>query len=195
MSASIIYFPEIEGLKQETFLSSDTFIVPESVTKIMVLVVGGGSGGQNLGSGPSIGGSGGVVVFAPMNVVPLETLSITVGAGGAIGANGQDSLVSGSLQSVRASGGILGGRTYTPPFVGTQQNENSIYASAGAVVGGGGGGGASYGPGADGAQALVSAIDALPNTGGGGGGGSDPIEVDGSAGGSGRVHIYYASNN
>lgn len=70
-----------------TFLTSNTFLVPEGIERVFIVAAGGGGGG---GGGQFGSGGGGGVGCAPFlllaPVTPLETLTITIGAGGAGGA-------------------------------------------------------------------------------------------------------------
>ena len=75
----------------ESFTSSGTFSVPSGVTAVDVLVIAGGGGG---GSAPMGGGGGaGGLIFRPgFPVTPGGTVSVTVGDGGGVDTNGQDSV-------------------------------------------------------------------------------------------------------
>ena len=98
------------------------FTVPPGVTSLNVdLVAGGGGGGGAMevgnGDGGGGGGSGGYLSGSTLNVVPGEILTIVVGAGGiggpyvgrtetAPGGNaGEASSITGSLESLSATGG------------------------------------------------------------------------------------------
>lgn len=86
----------------KTFTSSGTFTVPNGVTQIRVLCVGGGGGGgatahaqarsrhgdswidtnEGFVDGGGGGGGGGYVTNTTMNVTPGQQISVTIGAGG-----------------------------------------------------------------------------------------------------------------
>lgn len=95
------------------FTSSGTWIVPAGVNLIWVDAVGGGGGGGGghasftTGGGGGGGPSGVYCIQQELPVVPGETLTITVGAAGAggnpgaHGTTGGDTIVSGSLDSIR----------------------------------------------------------------------------------------------
>lgn len=74
--------------------ATGSFVVPQGVTLIKVLIYGGGGGGAgaNIGAGTVVigGGGGGAAlpVVTELLVVPGETLDITIGAGGTGGAAG-----------------------------------------------------------------------------------------------------------
>lgn len=73
-----------------------TFVVPDLVTRLTVTGAGGGAGGRGFGSVTGfifgapvlvggLGGSGGEVYTATLNVTPGQNISVTVGAGGTRG--------------------------------------------------------------------------------------------------------------
>jgi hypothetical protein len=99
-----------------------TWTAPAGVTSVEVLVVAGGGGGQTGG-----GGAGGVIYNTSFSVTPSSSYTVTVGAGGAPGVNGSNSVFS----SLTAIGGGYG-------------------ASSSAVGNGGSGGGGYYGRRSDG---------------------------------------------
>lgn len=95
----------------DTFTASGSFNVPEGITQVDVLIVaGGGGGGCRQGGG---GGAGGVrLVRVP--VTPLESVSVTIGAGGAGGVSGGRGSSGGNSSfggEVSLGGGGGGGRT------------------------------------------------------------------------------------
>ena len=102
------------GYRIHTFTTDGTFTLPEAVL-CDVLVVGGGGGGGELGSvvdnqGIKVaggGGAGGLVYYESLPI-PAGTYSVTVGAGGAIGANGGDSSAFG-ITAYGGGYGALGG--------------------------------------------------------------------------------------
>ncbi len=163
-----------------------TYVLPNDVTSIDYLVVGGGGGGGGGDASPAKGGQGGrggVVSAATSATVSAgATLTVTVGsggAGGAAGANGTSggsSSLSGGGVSVTAAGGNLG-------LMGTN-SENSGGSGTG-------NGGAGQNPGAGGNSAgggngSSNAITGSSTTyGGGGGGGSTDSTVSGASGGTG----------
>lgn len=126
----------------QLFTANGTFVVPDGVTMINVLIQGGGGGGGGNGEwphgqGPGSGGASGGAAFLCMRVTSGEQYPVTVGSAGVPGVSGN------------ASGGAGG----TSSFGGS-------YAT------GGGGGGAStsagaYFPGTAGTASVVGAIPAL----------------------------------
>ncbi len=93
------------------YTSSQTITIPAGATKAYVILVGGGSGGSASG-GP--GGGGGALYKLLTGLTPGNTLSLTVGAGGASSGSGQSggasSLSSGSqtISTLTANGGLNG---------------------------------------------------------------------------------------
>ena len=163
------------GCHIHTFTADGTFILPKPVL-CDVLVVGGGGGGGELGSvsdNPGIkvaggGGAGGLIYYESLPI-PAGTYSVTVGAGGAIGANGGNS----SAFGIIAYGGGYGAKG------GTGERKGGDGGSGGGANTGWtaavAGGSAIYGDannlGHDGSKA-----DSRFCCGGGGGAGSSPTK-------------------
>jgi len=113
-----------------TYTSAGTYTVPSGVTSLTVELWGGGGGGgrgyalisNGTTTGASGGGGGGGGAYVKSTSVPVaggEVLSVTVGAGGAAGANGGGSNCVGSPNGA-ASPGSPGGassiqETTAPP--------------------------------------------------------------------------------
>lgn len=173
-----------------TTVGSGTWSVPAGVYNLQVLVVaGGGASGYDVSSG---GGAGGLVYRSNYAVTPGDSISYTVGAGGAtgsgLGGNGGDSV----FGTIRAYGG--GGGAYYYDCQGrdggsggggnsTGPNSSSRYTSA---VRGGGRGVAGQGYPGGGAPGVGLVTGSYGGGGGGGAGGpgSDNIGY-GAAGGNG----------
>lgn len=79
------------GDRIHTFTSSDTLIVSSTKTISYLVIAGGGGGGNACCSG---GGGAGGYVESTMTINP-GTYTITIGAGGAINANGGDTIFNG----------------------------------------------------------------------------------------------------
>jgi hypothetical protein len=162
---------------------------------ITYVVVGGGAGGS--GAYPGGGGGGGQYVTSTTTATPASSVyTITIGAGGAIEANGSSTTIVGVATS------IGGGRSLTAGYGGASGNGfsgGSIFigngetsftaagAGAGAAANGGSGNGAGSpagtgGAGGIGAQTLISGTSQYF---GGGGGGGSQISGQGGAGGGG----------
>jgi len=99
-----------------------SFIVPAGVTELFVLASGGGGGGgagQTVQGGSTSGGPGGVGGFAAskLTVTPGQTISYTVGAGGA-GSNTGNGAAGGTTTvdtiSCTGGGGGLSGSNPSP---------------------------------------------------------------------------------
>ncbi|MNR71236.1 hypothetical protein D3C71_18500 [compost metagenome] len=177
------------------YLAAGTYswVVPEGVTAVSALTIGGGGGG---GSGaPHVaydyggggGGGGGGLAYSNIIVTPGETLTITVGVGGAGGAlgkparapaGGATNVARGATSLLSAAGGAggyggggcstcggAGGAGGTGTYRGGGGGRGGIYGE-----GGGGGGAAGY-LGNGGAGGQYSGTAAQPGSAGGGGGG------------------------
>lgn len=136
------------------FTSSGTFTVPQGVTAVEVVLVGGGGGGGS-GTGNGIYGSGGgagqVFMKYISGLTPGSTVSVTVGAGGAGGTNTSGSAGGASSFGAYASakGGIAG--VVDAGNASTKDGGTNIYGNGGTGNGGGGGAaGGTYGGGGGG---------------------------------------------
>jgi hypothetical protein len=107
-----------EAHGKQKFIASGTFTVPTGITKLWVTLAGAGGGGgdgdyvgpddtgsYNYYAGGS-GGSGQIIWADEITVTPGEEITVTIGTGGAAGADGGDSSF-GSY--VTAAGGNAGG--------------------------------------------------------------------------------------
>lgn len=117
------YVPTSDSEEKESgeFLESGTFTVPAGVTSIEVHLVGGGAGGPTAPNGVYgdsseiavfgyIGGGSGYTKTVTLEVVPGETLDVTVGDGGAKGEDGEASTIKrGSTILAQADGGKTSG--------------------------------------------------------------------------------------
>jgi hypothetical protein len=147
------------GFKYLTFTSSGTITVTTAGFADIVLCGGGGAGGA--GNAYSGGGAGGVLQLTSV-YLPAGTLTVTVGAGGAVGDNGVASRIGGYL----SPGGGAGG------------------PSSSNGLNGGSGGGASWGTKTGGAGISgIGNAGGTSNSGGaaGGGGGAGAVGVNGNA--------------
>lgn len=156
------------GQQAYTTPGTYSFIVPDLLTEISAIAVGGG-GGSNYSPGTSNysggGGGGGALAYDTIQVIPGETLSIVVGSGGGSSTAGSDSTIQrGSTMLLGAGGGLQG--VYS----------SSVGGAGGTVLAGNGGSG-----GRGGGSRL--------NDGGGGGGGAGGYSGDGGAGGSGNSGV------
>ena len=146
---------------------SGTFVVPAGVNFLDVLVVGGGGGGgQNLGGG---GGGGQVIEVQKYSVTPGQSISYSIGAGGAAGTGtrGQSAAASGSTGGTTTFGNIsaLGGNLGSGADGGA-----GGAARSGGNKGGTGSGGTRAQSGGPGVISNISGV-ATTYAGGGGGGG------------------------
>jgi hypothetical protein len=164
-----------------------------------LVVAGGGGGGSISGSTPSAaggGGAGGYRTASGFSVARTTNYNVQVGAGGAVGANGVDSIFStitsagggrggGFTQSAVGGSGGGGGSdgSFTSGNVGTvsQGNSGGGGNNSGEFFAGGGGGGASQNgvtgstsgaTGGNGGNGTASSITGSSVTRGGGGAGA-----------------------
>lgn len=189
-----------------SFTSSTDWTAPGGVNSVTYLVVGGGGGGGGVLGG---GGGGGGVRTGTLSVVPGNTYTVTVGAGGAIWTIGGDS----TFSTITSLGGGRGGRNGAGSAGGSggggsnggaagagtagQGNNGGIGVSAPSGAGGGGGAGAVGsnagsgtavvgGAGGAGVASSITGSSVVYGGGGGGGGRNDAGGTTaGGAGGSG----------
>lgn len=166
------------GAVEYTTAGTYTFVVPASYTSISAVCVGGGAGatGNNGGGGGALSYSNGI------SVTPGESLTVVVGAGGAVGAAGADSRISrGATNLLLAKGGAVITAGQASAGVGAVRysgGNGSISAGGGAAGYAGNGGAAATGTG------LTSGS---PGTGGSAGGGGRGNNTDGGGGGVGLI--------
>ena len=154
----------------QRFTSSGTWYKPTGVTEVFVLCVGGGGGGAGGGTGSAgdtrvggTGGGGGATSPLHFDAVDLaETITVTVGDGGAGGA----SQAAGSAGGTSSFGSVL-----------------SAYGGGGGKEGNSGGGTRSGGAG--GGAGAVGENGDLDNTTGGGPGGTGGAAENAGFGGAG----------
>ncbi len=133
---SINLSKQIPVMVSTSFTGASSFIVPAGITRLEVEAWGPGGGGAgstpSLGVGGNGGGGGGAggYVKALVNVTPAESVTITVGNGGARGG--------------LSSNGLPGSANTT------------VAGTFGTITAGLGSGGGSFGPGGAGGSASVS---------------------------------------
>ena len=169
-----------------------TWTAPAGVTSVCVVCVGGGGAGSRASSNPQYRGGGGGGALAWKNyipVVPGQSYTVIVGAGGSISPssdgssssfNGEAVIAGGGRTGITYSGGGGGTGTDTGANAGGGPGGNGAISETGSSQGGGGGGAGGYSAGGGVGSTL---LNGLPGEGGGGGGGS------GGAGGGG-VGLY-----
>jgi hypothetical protein len=137
------------AFQEQQFTSSGTWTAPNNVTKVWVLVVGGGANGGAANSF-SPGGNAGAQLQSQLTVVPGTAYTVTVGAGGG------NASVFGSLT---ASGGTgTGGSTSTGSWSAGGSSYGPGAGTNGGAAGantGGGGAGSSSGGGAGGSGIVI----------------------------------------
>ena len=196
-----------------TVASSVVYTVPTDITKLLVFITGGGgggAGGDNTTGKPGSGGLGATTVIARVNVVPTDTITIEVGAGGnggaegVVGADGGNSTFthtsgsgSGSMSTITAPGG-KGGKWWASsatPTAGTVGANNEGIS----ILGGYGGcttttgevpaGASCWGGG--GLQAQTSVHASIAGQAYGSGGGSGNNTTGGVVGADGAVGVCF----
>ncbi len=200
------------GFKYKTFTASGTLTVTTAGFADIVLCAGGGGG--NITAGYSAGGAGGVLQTTSV-YLPVGTLTVTVGSGGAIANSGIASRIGdyispgggsgGSSAADGLNGGSGGGASWNTRTGGAGisgiGNAGGNSNSGGAAGGGGGAGavggnGSGNDGGAGGAGTTVSLAGTTPSgayvagnyaLGGGGGAKGDSTNGAGGSGGGGGV--------
>ena len=179
-----------------------SFVVPDSVTLISAVCVGGGGGGHP--SWANAAGAGGALAWAnDIPVTPGETLTLEIGNGGAVGNNGGNTnLKRGGTLIFGAEGGRYSGTsigTIAEPLTGTVTPGNNSSGRGGLTsqngYGGGGGAGGYSGNGGNGAYGTTyNTGNTFNQTGGGTGGAAGGGNGYGSStygfGGGGGVGLY-----
>lgn len=186
-----------------TTVGTHDWVVPEGVTSVCAVAIGGGGNGQSSNARDKAGGGGGNGWKNDIPVTPGETLSVVVGEGGpALDTNQGGPGGSSSLSTVlTAEGGQHGGNSTNSGIGGFHiggdgggQGGNGGQGGADSSGGdGGGGGGAGGYTGDGGAGAAWNNGAGTAGTGGGGGGGAGGYRSGGGygvGGSGGGVGIY-----
>jgi len=209
--------PEDTGQIEWTVPGTYSWVVPIGITSVSaVLIGGGGAGGSSNGiSGPgtSGGGGGGLRWINNLSVIPGETLTVRVGAGGAPAStssttrsgSGENSIISRALTTLIFAGGGEGGLSNATSGAGGVGGQGSTVSQSGSTVIGGGNGGQggpaqNNGAGAGGGGAggyTGNGGSANQNGSGGGGAGGQAInsQPPGARGSGGGVGIYGQGTN
>jgi hypothetical protein len=162
------------GYAYKTFTASGTLTVTTAGFADVVLCAGGGGGGRGNATTGSGGGGAGGVLIATSIYLPVGTITVIVGAGGAgssglyqIGQNGNAS----RLSDFYSPGGGGGGAYYGAASLGSGLNGGSGGGGGGNTTATGGSG--VSGVGNDGGSGNATAV-------GGGGGGASAVGANGS---------------
>ncbi|WP_270825176.1 glycine-rich domain-containing protein [Aeromonas sp. QDB68] len=140
--------------------------VPAGVSRVRVAVIGAGSGYHKPGSNIEKGGHGGGFAEKIIDVMPGQTYSYTVGAGGQIGKAGGSSSFGGFLS---ATGGGARENAESTPGIGSGGDVNTSGGKGASVVSSTAGGGAS-------GHRYGSGGDAIGSVGGGWGAAGEPLK-------------------
>jgi hypothetical protein len=206
------------GSRKAIFTSSGTYTVPAGITQIWVSGAGGGGGGGGgnqfsngaQGAGGGGGYAGSSTLKTPVSVTPGQSLTITIGAGGAAGAGtsslanagngsagGATTIVSGSSTLINLPGGVggSGANVYNTNYVYGGYGYSfglclsavdSSYAFSGLLAVGGNGQFSPFSTSGGGGGNNNNSGNTGTFGGGGGGGGST---ANGGAGGNGYLII------
>jgi hypothetical protein len=193
------------GSGVQSFPSNGNFVVPLGVTQIEVELWGGGAGSYaSVSNSPSGGGSGGGYARKLIQgVLPGQSISVTVGNGGAAGTTGGSPAGPGGTTSfgqyVSATGGSLNylasaaAPVYgaTPPGTGVNGDTNlSGSAGQGGILNQGGmGGGAPMSGGQNSGTTGVAGTTPGGGAAGAGTGANSATPYNGAAGGGGLVVV------
>lgn len=170
----------LSGLSAQIFTSSGSFVAPSGVTLVFITAVGaggGGTGGVTNTNGGGGGGSGAIIINYPYTVVPGNTYTVTINAGGTAGLDGGSTVfdaltIPGGKGATSVAGGLSGSYlSNNTPVIGIGNNGANGEAGTGSRYGGAGGG-TIFGTGGAGGTSGSDGSNAAANTGGGGGGGS-----------------------
>tara|TARA_Y100001972_G_scaffold15543_1_gene16445 strand:+ start:8 stop:1741 length:1734 start_codon:yes stop_codon:yes gene_type:complete len=187
-----------------TLTGTFTWTVPDGITSISAVCVGGGGGGGRASGeniGPQGGGGGGLSYQNNISVTPGESLTVIVGEGGAGGTSssptggtgGTSEIKSGTTTLVKANGGSGGARQVFGSVSGGSGGSTLGYTGGGDggfggngasdSAGGAGGGAAGYS--GNGGNGGSTNLNSGQTAGSGGGGGGGEADSDGSGGGGG----------
>lgn len=185
---------------QEAFTTTGTssWTAPENVTSVCVVCVGGGGGGSSDTEAGGGGAGGGLGWKNNISVVPGNSYTVVVGAGGNPGSNGGDSYFI-NTSTVAGYGGEHGlyeerstGGGYVGDGGGNGGDGGTVFSGE-SLCGGGGGAGGYSGNGGQGGNAVFPGTGSSGSGGGGGGGGAGGVSD--SAGGGGGVGILGEGSN
>lgn len=199
--------------QKDVLTSAGTAVVPDGVTSYLAVLISGGDGGQagadgasgtdgsssshpskNGGSGGKGGaaGNGGKILVVNVDVSPGDTISWTIGAGGAPGTENGSLGSAGGATTLTVNGVSYSSDDGSSSAAGyTDQTTGDVYGTSGEAGTDGGAGGATNTAGADvgtspgGEQGQTYRLSS--STGYGGGGGGAAVGGAGSKGGDGYV--------
>ena len=125
--ASLTGIPVTGLTSQQVFTSSGTWTKPTGITKVKVIVTGGGGGGGGMGNASDVGAGGGAggTAIEIIDVSSVSSVAVTVGAGGAEGAS--------------TAKGATGATSSFGSYCSATGGEGGEHGNAGAVAGGEGG--------------------------------------------------------
>lgn len=160
------------------FNASGTFTPISSLSADVLVVAGGGAGGESYGAG---GGAGGLNYLSSQSISSAQT--ITIGAGG---VNNSTSGSNTSFGATTSIGGGLGGANGRPTGATGGSGGGGGYTPSGTIIGAGGTG--TSGQGNNGGSAAGSG-NSFMGLGGGGGAGGPGATASGGVGGAGGAGV------
>jgi hypothetical protein len=168
-----------------------SWTAPAGVTSVSVVAVGGGGGGNYSTSGGRGGSGGGLGWKNNIPVVPGQSYTVVVGAGGGVSGSGENSYFI-NLSTVAGLRGLTGGTGNSlvagGGFVGDGGgNGGNAGTSTTTSTGGGGGAGGYTGNGGNGGNNASGNGQNGSGGGGGGGGGGGSADASGAGGGVGLL--------
>lgn len=172
--------------------AGQTFTIPTGITAVKVTVVGAGGGGANYTPcyGTSGGGGAGATAIKYLTgLTPGNTLTVTVGAGGATASSGGTSSVASGTQSITtitSTGGSAGGTVLGGAGGAASNGDINSGGGYGAI---GPGGSSSFGSGSTVAVAAAVPAATARGAGGGGGGTYSGGGSNGNTGGAGAAGV------
>jgi hypothetical protein len=176
------------GGNGQVFTGNGTFTIPTGITRVKATVLAGGGGAtSNRG-----GGAGGAAIKYLTSLTPGNTISVTVGAGGAANTVGGSSQIASGTQSittVSATGGDRGQTADGNGGIGSNGDLNIRGGGAGNGQSSGQGGNSIFGAGAP--TRTTGGVGIVGGAFGGGGGVSQDIGCCGFPGGAGGAGVVF----
>lgn len=185
-----------QGQAQYTTPGTYTWVAPAGVYEVSVVTVGGGGGGARANNAGSGAGGGALGWKNNVPVVPGQSYTVVVGAGGAVSANvggtgGQSRFIDANVVSANGGLGAVANSTQDRAggnFIGDGGGRGGVGGRRRSTNSAGGGGGAGGYTG-DGGRGGGGLSGSLAGSGGGGGGGGFAGSAD-TAGAGGGVGIF-----
>jgi hypothetical protein len=124
---------------------SDTFVVPNGISQILGVVIGGGGSGAavyNIGSYYGMGGAGGGYAQGVISVTPGQSIAVTIGSNGAAtttydasGSAGGTSSLGSYLSATGGAGGVYSSSSAPTPGAGSTSGVSEAFTATGGTSG------------------------------------------------------------